>query len=30
MYEDLIRISVGIADAEDLQQDFKNALEGEM
>lgn len=30
VYEDLIRISVGIEDVEDLKQDFKNAIEGEM
>ncbi len=29
VYEDLIRISVGIEDIEDLKQDFKNAIEGE-
>lgn len=29
VYEDLIRISVGIEDVEDLQKDFKNAIEGE-
>lgn len=29
VYEDLIRISVGIEDVEDLKQDFKNAIEGE-
>ncbi|MBR1866458.1 MAG: O-acetylhomoserine aminocarboxypropyltransferase/cysteine synthase [Lachnospiraceae bacterium] len=29
VYEDLIRISVGIEDIEDLKQDFKHALEGE-
>lgn len=28
VYEDLIRISVGIEDIEDLKQDFKNAIEG--
>lgn len=29
VYDDLIRISVGIEDIEDLKQDFKNAIEGE-
>ncbi len=29
VYDDLIRISVGIEDVEDLKQDFKNAIEGE-
>lgn len=29
VYEDLIRISVGIEDIEDLKKDFKNAIEGE-
>lgn len=29
VYEDLIRISVGIEEIEDLKQDFKQALEGE-
>lgn len=29
VYEDLIRISVGIEDIEDLKRDFKNAIEGE-
>lgn len=29
VYDDLIRISVGIEDIEDLKIDFKNALEGE-
>lgn len=29
VYEDLIRISVGIEDIGDLKQDFKNAIEGE-
>ena len=29
VYDDLIRVSVGIADIEDLKQDFKNAIEGE-
>lgn len=28
VYDDLIRISVGIEDIEDLKQDFKNAIEG--
>lgn len=28
VYEDLIRISVGIEDIEDLKRDFKNAIEG--
>jgi O-acetylhomoserine (thiol)-lyase len=29
VYDDMIRISVGIEDIEDLKQDFKNAIEGE-
>lgn len=29
VYDDLIRISVGIEDIEDLKRDFKNAIEGE-
>ena len=29
VYDDLIRISVGIEDIEDLKQDFKNAIKGE-
>lgn len=29
VYDDLIRISVGIEDIDDLKQDFKNAIEGE-
>ncbi|MFQ9515865.1 MAG: O-acetylhomoserine aminocarboxypropyltransferase/cysteine synthase family protein [Eubacterium sp.] len=29
VYEDLIRISVGIEEIEDLKNDFKNAIEGE-
>lgn len=29
VYDDLIRISVGIEDIEDLKQDFRNAIEGE-
>jgi O-acetylhomoserine (thiol)-lyase len=29
IYDDLIRISVGIEDIEDLKQDFKQAIEGE-
>ena len=28
VYDDLIRISVGIEDVEDLIQDFKEAIEG--
>jgi O-acetylhomoserine (thiol)-lyase len=29
VYDDLIRISVGIEDVDDLKKDFKNAIEGE-
>lgn len=29
VFDDLIRISVGIEDVEDLKQDFKDAIEGE-
>lgn len=29
VYDDMIRVSVGIEDIEDLEQDFKNAIKGE-